>query len=76
MGESSKILRNRVMKYVAARGSDVQEIGKTDLAFSVARQHNQWVTDDVAHKYWCAIYDLEEEGLIVFGEDYSTKVGA
>jgi hypothetical protein len=76
MSESSKILRNRVLKYVAARGESIQEIGKTDLAFSVARQYNQWVTDDVAHKYWCAIYDLEEQGLISFGEDYSTKVGA
>jgi len=76
MGESSKILRNRVMRYVASRGESVQEIGQTDLAFSVARQYNQWVTDDVAHKYWCAIYDLIQEGLITFGEDYSTKVGA
>jgi hypothetical protein len=64
------------MKYVADRGANVQEIGQTDLAFSVARKYNQWVTDDVAHKYWCAIYDLEEQGLITFGDDYSTKVGA
>ena len=76
MGKSSKILRNRVLQYVEARGESVQEIGQTDLAFSVAREHNQWVTDDVAHKYWCAIYDLMQEGLITFGEDYSTKVGA
>jgi hypothetical protein len=76
MSESSKILRNRVMRYVADRGENVQQIGKTDLAFSVARQHNVWVTDATAHKYWCAIYDLELEGLITFSEDYSTKVGA
>lgn len=76
IGESSKILRNRVMRYVADRGESIQQIGKTDLAFSVARKHNQWVTDSIAHKYWCAIYDLEEQGLIIFGEDYSTKEGA
>lgn len=70
MSESSKILRNRVMRYVAARGESVQEIGKTDLAFSVARNYNNWVTDAIAHKYWCAIYDLEQEGLLKFGNDY------
>ncbi len=64
------------MKYVSDRGESIQEIGKTDLAFSVARKHNQWVTDSIAHKYWCAIYDLEEEGLLQFGKDYSTKEGA
>jgi hypothetical protein len=71
MAESSKIIRNRVMKYVADRGTnEVQLIGKSDLAFSVARQYNNWVTDATAHKYWCAIYDLEQEGKIQFDGEY------
>lgn len=71
MGDSSKIIRNRVMQYVQDRGgSQVQKIGKTDLAFSVARKYNKWVTDAIAHKYWCAIYDLEQEGQIQFDFEY------
>jgi hypothetical protein len=67
MGDSSKILRNRVLKYVADRSNETKQfINAYDLAFSVARQHNQWVTDAIAHKYWCAIYDLEQAGSLQF----------
>jgi hypothetical protein len=55
------------MQYIKDRGNEpIQKIGKTDLAFSVARQHNAWVSDATAHKYWCAIYDLEQEGRLQF----------
>lgn len=63
MADSSKIIRNRVLAYVAELGT-VTGFGKTDLAFSVARKYNKWVTAATAHKYWCAIYDLIEENKI------------
>jgi hypothetical protein len=63
------IIRKRVLAYVLARGG-AKDIGPSDLSFSVARQHNQWVTDAIAHKYWCVIYDLHHEGLIEVQWDY------
>lgn len=62
------IIRKRVLQYVEARNG-AWNIGPTDLAYSIARQYNQWVTNAIAHKYWCAIYDLNKEGLIELGED-------
>lgn len=63
------IIRKRVLDYVAAMGG-AENIGPTDLSFSVARKYNQWVTDAIAHKYWCVIYDLHHEGLIQADWDY------
>ncbi|MFY8211508.1 MAG: hypothetical protein ACOVLB_02405 [Candidatus Nanopelagicus sp.] len=71
---SSKRLQKRVLDYVAERGGDVQEIGQTDLPFSVARKYNNNVTDATANKYWAAIYDLEQQGLIKFGKDYANPI--
>jgi len=55
------VIRKRVLEYASQLGEKAF-FGETDLAFSVARQHNSWVTDQIAHKYWCAIYDLIQEG--------------
>jgi hypothetical protein len=63
------IIRKRVLAYVLARGG-AKDIGASDLAFSVARQYNQWVTDSIAHKYWCVIFDLDKEGLIQIDKEY------
>lgn len=71
---SSKRLQKRVLDYVEERGGGVQEIGQTDLAFSVARKYNNNVTDATADKYWAAIYDLEQQGLIKFGKDYANPI--
>lgn len=69
MQPSSSIIRNRVLKYVAER-EGAKGFGQTDLAFSVARQYNKWVTDAIADKYWCAIYDLRQEGKLQLDEEY------
>lgn len=63
------IIRKRALKYIEARGN-AKGIGVSDLAFSIARQYNSWVTDAIAHKYWCVLYDLDKEGLIELDKEY------
>ncbi|QOP66177.1 hypothetical protein SEA_DANIELLEIGNACE_37 [Arthrobacter phage DanielleIgnace] len=64
-GSRSFKRQNNVLRYMLKQPGQRSYAGAHDTAGHVLQDLGQYVSDQQQHEYWCAIFDLMQDGVIV-----------